>query len=30
MNDSQLVVALIGFILGMLTAISMLRPGRHG
>ena len=30
MNDSQLVMMLLGFILGLLTAISMLKPGHHG
>ena len=29
MNHSELITTLIGFILGMLTAISLLKPGRH-
>ena len=29
MNESQLIMALVGFILGMLTAIRLLRSG-HG
>jgi hypothetical protein len=29
MNESELIMALVGFILGMLTAIRLLRAG-HG
>jgi hypothetical protein len=30
MNESELIMALIGYILGMLTAIRLLGSNRHG